>query len=302
MNTSTQQKPLFPSADGSKAVRDYQRVAEAIRYLAQHRHQQPELGELARQIGLSPFHLQRLFVRWAGVSPKQFLSYLTVEHAKQLLREERSVLDAALESGLSGPGRLHDQFVTLEAMTPGEYKRCGAQLTLSYGVHPTPFGLALVLLTGRGICGLRFLEPGEERAALEAARAEWPASRFVEAPGQTAEALKRILAPSGSRERLLVRGSRLQIQVWRALLAIPPGRVVSYGALAEALGHPRAGRAIGTAIGANPVALIIPCHRVLRANGAITGYRWGAERKAAMIAWETARQRGGAIAQNPGEY
>ena len=293
MATQTaQESPLAPTTDIG-AVRDYQRIAMAIRYIEAHREAQPDLHSLAEQVGLSPHHFQRLFVRWAGVSPKQFLGYLTVAHAKRLLREQYSVLDAALESGLSGPGRLHDLFVTLEAMTPGEYKQNGAQLVIRYGFHVTSFGLALVLLTERGICGLRFLEPDEQERALGEAKREWLASRFLLDSEATRQALDRATTGSSGQQALLVRGSRLQIQVWRALLTIPPGRLVSYGALANSLGYPRAGRAIGTAIGANPVAMLIPCHRVLRANGEITGYRWGSERKAALIGWEAARRTAG---------
>lgn len=289
MNTiATPEAPPAPVAD-DRSCRDYARIARAIEYIARHRHRQPQLGEVAAHLGLSPFHLQRTFVRWAGVSPKQFLGYLTLQHAKTLLREQHSILESALESGLSGPGRLHDLFVTLEAMTPGEYKRHGAAMTIRYGIHPTPFGKALLLLTDRGICGLRFPGPGEMQHSLDEARAEWPASQFRHDASTTAQALDRALSGVHGSQPLLVRGTRLQVQVWRALLAIPSGRLISYGALAEALGHPRAGRAVGSAIGQNPIALLIPCHRVLRANGTITGYRWGAERKAALIAWEAAR-------------
>ncbi len=295
MNSPTAaQSPLLADA---QSCRDYARVAAAIAYLAQQRASQPNLDEVAAHAGLSPFHFQRLFVRWAGVSPKQFLGYLTLEHAKGLLRDQSSVLEAALEAGLSGPGRLHDLFVTLDAMTPGEYKAQGAALTLRYGFHPTPFGQALVLLTERGICGLRFAEPDQEADTLEAAHREWPASRLHHDQPATAAALHRALTGDGGRQPLLLRGSRLQIQVWQALLAIPAGRLVSYGALADTLGYPRAARAVGTAIGHNPIAWLIPCHRVLRANGAVTGYRWGAQRKAALIAWETARHT--AAASNP---
>lgn len=287
IQTAQDRSKIVPLDPG--ATRDYQRIAQAIRYLETHREQQPELQELAHEMALSPHHLQRLFVRWAGISPKQFLGFLTVEHAKALLREEHTVLEAALASGLSGPGRLHDLFVNIEAMTPGEYRQLGADMTIQYGFHPTPFGLAMVLLTERGLCGLRFLEPGHEEAMLESARDEWAASRFTRDQTATQQALLRATTGIEGQQTLLVRGSRLQVQVWRALLNIPAGRLVSYGALALALGYPRAGRAIGTAIGANPIALVIPCHRVLRANGTVTGYRWGAERKAAMIAWEAAQ-------------
>lgn len=287
----TEGQPVEPAVD-DQGCRDYARIARAIAYINERRLQQPDLSELAEHVGLSLFHFQRLFVRWAGVSPKQFLGYLTVEHAKRLLRDQRSVLDTALEIGLSGPGRLHDLFLTLEAMTPGEYKQRGATMVIRHGVHPTPFGQALILLTERGICGLRFLEPGKEEQGLSQARAEWPSSRFQRDDQGTQAALARALAGGHGAPSLLVKGTRLQVQVWRALLNIPPGRLVSYGALAETLGYQGAGRAIGTAIGHNPIALLIPCHRVLRANGALTGYRWGAERKAALIAWEAAQRAG----------
>jgi len=275
-------------------LRDYERVGQAIRYIEQNRFEQPDLNEIARHVGLSPHHFQRLFVRWAGVSPKQFLSYLTVQHAQSLLRDQTSVLETALQSGLSGPGRLHDMFIAITAMTPGEYKQQGASITVRYGFHPTPFGLALVMLTTRGICGLRFLEPGGERDELSATKSEWPLSEFVEDSAATRQALAQALGQNGAKTRLLLRGTRLQIQVWRALLGIPEGRLLSYGSLAEALGHPRAARAVGSAIGQNPISWIIPCHRVLRANGEITGYRWGPERKAALIGWEAARAASGA--------
>lgn len=293
-SVAQQTTPLVPDAQG---CRDYQRIAAAIAYIARRRTHQPTLDEVAAHVELSPFHFQRLFVRWAGVSPKQFLGYLTLQHAKELLRDQHSVLEAALESGLSGPGRLHDLFVTLEAMTPGEYKQGGSTMAIRYGVHPTPFGHALVLLTERGICGLRFVAPDAVDAALAEVCSEWPASRLHRDTAATAAALQRALTGSGGPQPLLVRGSRLQVQVWRALLTIPPGQLVSYGALADALGYPRAARAVGSAIGHNPIALLIPCHRVLRANGAVTGYRWGAERKAALIAWEAAQR--GAAGSNP---
>lgn len=288
MDTRFAFKHAAVTSSDAQACRDYARIAEAIRYIKAHSNRQPDLSEVAAHIGLSHYHFQRLFVRWAGVSPKQFLSCLTVRHAKCLLRDQHSVLDAALASGLSGPGRLHDLFVSLEAMTPGEYKQHGAELTIRYGFHPTRFGTVLVMLTHRGICGLRFLEPGTEAETLAEARAEWPASRFDPAEKATLEALHRALPGNKDTQPLLVRGNRLQIQVWRALLAIPSGQLVSYGALATALGHPLAARAVGSAIGQNPIALLIPCHRVLRASGEMTGYRWGAERKGALIAWEAA--------------
>lgn len=272
-----------------EASADYRRVATAIRYIAAHREYQPELGEIARHIGLSKHHFQRLFVRWAGVSPKQFLAYLTVEHAKGMLRASHSVLETALDVGLSGPGRLHDLFVGYEAMTPGDYKRQGAGLTIDYGIHPTPFGEALILMTAKGVCGLRFIDPGGRPAGLAAAQGEWPLSRLRESQAMTAVTLERILDPAAHKPPAVLRGTRFQIQVWRALLALAPGNLCSYGDLADTLGAPKAQRAVARAIGRNPVALLVPCHRVLRANGAVTGYRWGRERKLALIGWEAAQ-------------
>jgi len=270
------------------AGRDYTRVAEALRFVASRCNDQPRLAEVARHIGLSPFHMQRLFVRWAGVSPKQFLGYLTVGYAKQRLCDGATVLDAALDAGLSGPGRLHDLFVSVEGMTPGDYRRCGASLVIRHATQQTAYGTALVLVTERGLCGLRFLADGDADAteALATARREWPASRFVADPAAVAESLALLGAGNGA---LLLRGSRFQLKVWEALLAVPEALMGSYGGLAAALAAPRAARAVGTAVGANPVAVLIPCHRVLRGSGLVGGYRWGIERKLALLGREAAR-------------
>ncbi len=276
---------LFDTA----AARDYRRVAAAIRYVVAHREAQPDLAAVATHVGLAPHHFQRLFVRWAGVSPKQFLAYLTATHAKRLLRASASVLDAALASGLSGPGRLHDLFVGLEGMTPGDYRRAGAGLVMRHAVVPTAYGPALALVTGRGVAGLRFVAGDDPRGlrALGEARAEWPASRFVADRAAVDATLGRL--GSAEAPSLLVRGSRFQIRVWEALLALPEGAACSYGDLAKRLGAARAARAVGSAIGANAVAVLVPCHRVLRADGGVGGYRWGETRKRALLARETAR-------------
>ena len=276
---------------GRQANADYQRVAQAIRYLHEHRLQQPTLTDVARAIGLSPHHFQRLFVRWAGVSPKQFLGFITAAHAKRRLKSGASVLATALETGLSGPGRLHDLFVNHEAMTPGEYKSQGKDLLVRYGIHPTRFGDALVLTTERGICGLRFAEPGEQSAAVATAQREWALSRFREDRKETKKILQRLLAPLADEEneRFLLRGTRFQIKVWSALLSLPAGILCSYSDFAAEIGRPNATRAVSSAIGRNPLALLIPCHRVLRSTGAFAGYRWGLTRKAALIGWETAQ-------------
>ncbi len=275
---------LYDAASG----RDYRRVAAAIRYVVARREAQPDLAAVARHVGLSPHHFQRLFVRWAGVSPKQFLGFLTVTHAKRLLRDSASVLDTALASGLSGPGRLHDLFVALEGMTPGDYRREGAGLVLHHAVLSTAFGSALALVTERGVAGLRFLADDDPRGAraLALARDEWPASRFVADPAAVDGMLGRLGTPEAP--ALLLRGSRFRIRVWEALLALPEGTVCSYGALAKRLGDPRMARAVGTAIGANPVAVLVPCHRVLRADGGVGGYRWGESRKLALLGREVA--------------
>lgn len=280
-------------ARGSGA-RDYERVARAIDYLRRSTAGQPDLAAAAGHVHLSEHHFQRLFTRWAGVSPKRFLQYLTVEHAKVRLNASRNLLDLAGEVGLSGPGRLHDLFVTLEAMSPGEYKSGGVGLDIRYGVHASPFGPALIAATPRGICGLHFLDDQDSGAAL--IRQEWPHAGVQHDPAGTATLARRIFphlaAPSGKPLALLVNGSNFQIQVWRALLDLRPGHVTTYHQVAERIGHPRSARAVGNAVGANPVAWLIPCHRVIRASGDLSHYRWGRTRKAVMLGWEAARCAG----------
>jgi AraC family transcriptional regulator of adaptative response/methylated-DNA-[protein]-cysteine methyltransferase len=270
---------------------DYERIEAAIRFLDAHAQDQPDLGALARAAGLSEFHFQQLFSRYVGISPKRYFQYLTLEHAKALLGCSRPVLDTGFESGLSGPGRLHDLFVTYEAMTPGAYRRRGADLTLAYGIHPSPFGDCLLLLTERGLCGLGFAASDGHREALDEFRRRWPAARYLEAPERTAPVMEKIFArvPGADPLRLLVRGTAFQLKVWEALLRIPPGVVTSYTDLASAVGHTGSARVVGGAVGANPVSFLIPCHRVIRDNGTIHGYEWGVARKRAILAWEAAR-------------
>jgi AraC family transcriptional regulator of adaptative response/methylated-DNA-[protein]-cysteine methyltransferase len=268
------------------------RVERAIRYLARNRLEQPSLEDVADVMGLSPFHAQRVFSGWVGVSPKQFLGLLTVEHAKALLRDAESVLGAALEVGLSGPSRLHDLFVKLEAITPGEYKAEGHGLTMRWGIHPTPFGDALFVASPRGLARLAFLAEEDPEAALAEAREDWPLSRFVEDPAATAPYAANAFAnldggPAPSPIRVLVKGSPFQVQVWRALLRIPAGAAVSYGGLAKAIGQPGASRAVGTACGRNRVGYLIPCHRVIRETGALGGYHWGVDLKRTLLATES---------------
>jgi AraC family transcriptional regulator of adaptative response/methylated-DNA-[protein]-cysteine methyltransferase len=280
---------------------DYRRVEIAIRYLEDNAAAHPDLEEVADHLGLSKYHFQRLFRRWAGVSPKRFLQLLTVEHAKELLRAGAPVLTTTWETGLSSPGRLHDLFVAVEAMTPGEYGSDGEGLEIAWGVHDSPFGPALLASTERGLCRLRFGSAEELDPEADLAR-EWPAARIVPDMERTRDQAARLFDPSHrsvSRPLpLVVRGTNFQVQVWRALLTIPEGSVTTYGRLAAALGRPRAARAVGAACGANRIAWAIPCHRVLRESGALGGYAWGTRRKRAMLAWEGARAAEGVRAVN----
>lgn len=273
------------------ACRDYERIARAIDWLGRHAARQPDLAAAARHLHLSEHHFQRLFTRWAGVSPKRFLQFLTVESAKARLASSAGVLDLAASVGLSGPGRLHDLFVTLEAMSPGEYRAGGKGLAIRYGVHDTPFGPAMIAVTQRGVCGLHFLEDGRDPGA--GLRADWPAASLREDRAATAALAGRIFDPLAAQRgkplALLVKGSNFQLKVWRALLSLPFGALASYGGVARGIGAPAAARAVGSAISANPIAWLIPCHRVIRESGELSRYRWGAERKAAMLAWEAAR-------------
>ena len=276
-------------------ARDYRRVEAAIAYLRENVESQPSLGDVAAHVGLSPFHFERLFRRWAGTTPKRFLQAATLARAKAALAESRSVLDAAYDAGLSGPGRLHDLFVAVEAVTPGDFKRGGDGLTIRYGVHETPLGPALVGLTARGLCALSFVDDGAEAAAVADLAAAWPEAVLVEDAGATrAVAEAAVLRASGDLVggggraplRVLLRGTNFQLQVWQALLRIPPGRVLAYDDVAALLGRPTAARAGGRAGGPNPGAVLIPCHRVLRKDGALGGYRWGLDRKRALLARE----------------
>jgi AraC family transcriptional regulator of adaptative response/methylated-DNA-[protein]-cysteine methyltransferase len=271
---------------------DAERVTRAIRYLEQHSRVQPSLEAVAAAAGLSPYHFQRLFRRWAGVSPKRFLQFLTIGSAREALREGRSVLESAYDAGLSGPGRLHDLFVTFDAVTPGEFKSRGTGMVIDYGFVDTPFGDSFLALTERGICGLAFLDAGRRRDALADFRANWPGAVLRRAPRRAADTARRIFRPGGAVERLMLdlRGTNFQIKVWEALLRIPPGSLVSYADLAGAVGQPRAHRAVASAVARNPVGFLIPCHRVIRQSGRFGEYRWGTERKQAMIGWEAAQR------------
>lgn len=268
---------------------DYERIRSAILYIAENAEQQPTLEQVAAHVGLSPSHLQRLFVKWAGVSPKRFLQHLTAQRARQLLHESRPVVDTAFEVGLSGPGRLHDLMVSAEGATPGELARRGAGLVVTYGFGVTPFGDALVATTPRGICALQFVDAGDPAEALASLRRDWGNAELrrddVAAQVQLDEVFSGSGLPGGA--PLHVAGTNFQLKVWEALLRIPEGCVVSYSDLAERLGMPSASRAVANAVGANRVAYVIPCHRVLRSTGELGGYRWGTDRKLVMLERET---------------
>lgn len=281
-------------SDPDQPSRDYERVALALEYIAAHSTGQPRLAEVATEVGLSEHHFQRIFTRWAGISPKKFLQYLTLESAKEKLRDSVSVLEAALDSGLSGPGRLHDLFVTTESVTPGEYKSGGEGLRLSYGFHPTPLGTALLIASERGLCGLSFVGTEGPGELLEQHQRIWYGARMAVDREVTGPLVERIfyewpkVGARGERVRLLLRGTPFQIKVWEALLQVPMGALVTYGRLAESAGlNKGASRAVGQAVGANPIAVLIPCHRVIQASGVLGGYRWGQPRKSALIGLES---------------
>jgi len=281
------------------AMNDYQRIEKAITYIANHWQQQPQLSEVASYVHLSPFHFQRLFCRWAGTTPKRFLQIITLQRSKELLCDSRSLLDVSLSVGLSGSSRLHDHFVTIEAVTPGEYKNRGAGMALHYGVHSTVFGSLFIAKTQRGICRASFLDGSSALEELTALQDLWPEASFCRDDKATAE-IPNLLAGNQSTSQPLclhLAGTNFQLAVWRALLTIPEATHVGYGHIAESIGKPKASRAVGSAIGANPVAFVIPCHRVILSTGALGQYRWGQERKRAMQLWELARQESTSMSQ-----
>jgi len=269
-------------------------VARAIERLAGDWQESPSLDDLAAEAGLSPWHFQRVFKRWAGISPKRFAQFVTLGHARRLLEENRGILETALDVGLSGPSRLHDLFVSCEAMTPGEYKELGRDLTIRFGFHDTPLGRALMAATPRGVCWLSFVGQGpgfSEQDNFEEFRREWPLARLLEDRSATERAAAAAFRLDGDAGPLTVnvKGTNFQIKVWQALLRIPAGKVVTYADVARSVGHPTSMRAVGNAVGANPISLIIPCHRVIRKTGVLDNYRWGPARKRALLAWEAAR-------------
>ena len=270
---------------------DYDRIAEAITFITSGVERQPGLDEVAAHVNLSPFHFQRLFSRWAGVSPKKFLQVLTVERAKQLLDQSRPLLEVSNTVGLSSGSRLYDHFVQLEAVTPGEFKLGGRGLAIDYAVHDTPFGRAFIASTARGICRMAFVDGSDTDAHVQALREQWPHAGLRENPAATRPAIEAMFGEAGGKQPLTVyvSGTNFQINVWKALINVQPACVASYADIAVAIERPRSARAVGLAMGANPVAFLIPCHRVIRQSGAMGGYRWGETRKQAIHAWEAAR-------------
>jgi AraC family transcriptional regulator of adaptative response/methylated-DNA-[protein]-cysteine methyltransferase len=275
---------------------DYAHVERAILFVSQHWKQQPSMREIADAVGLSESHLSAVFRRWAGLSPKALLQALTIEHARDLLRDHASVLDATLESGLSSPARLHDLFVTHEAMSPGEYKARGEGLVLQYGFHPSPFGEALFVTTPRGLAGLGWVEASDDieaahALALSDMQRRWPRATFLRDEGMTAPFVARVFDAQRWRAeaplRVVLIGSEFEVSVWQALLTLPLGSATTYADLARQIGKPKAPRAVGAAVGRNPISFVVPCHRVLGAGGKLTGYHWGLTRKQAILGWET---------------
>ena len=273
---------------------DYSTVRRVIEMITEDYREQPGLDDIAGRLGQSPTQLQKTFTRWAGLSPKAFLQAVTLDHAKRLLRqEELPLLETSFEVGLSGPGRLHDLFVTHEAMSPGEWKARGAGLTIRYGLHPSPFGGALVMITDRGLAGLAFTDEPDGMDAFEDMASRWPNAHYVEDVEATAAYAERIFDPKRwdpkAPLRVVLIGSDFQVRVWEALLRIPMGCAVTYSSIAERLGQPTASRAVGAAVGRNPISFVVPCHRALGKSGALTGYHWGLTRKRAMLGWESGK-------------
>lgn len=281
-------------ADYANMLEDYRRIEKAIVYLENHYRQQPSLKEIAQSVHISEHHFQKLFTRWVGVSPKKFTEYLTKEHARKLLEQSESVLDAAFGAGLSGPGRLHDLFITWEAVTPGVYKKRGEGIEISYGFHATPFGECLLAMTDRGVCYLAFVQDDDREATRDELARRWRRASLRQDQAATAKMVALIFSFfEGSRQRQLplhVIGTGFQIKVWEALLRIPSGSVLSYADIAVQIGLPGATRAVGSAVSSNPIPVIIPCHRVIRQSRDIGGYRWGEVRKKALLGWEIARK------------
>ncbi|MGE0339468.1 MAG: methylated-DNA--[protein]-cysteine S-methyltransferase [Xanthobacteraceae bacterium] len=272
---------------------DYDTVRRAIEYLTKRYREQPEIDAVAAAAGTDPRRLNELFRRWCGLTPKAFLQAVTLDNAKKLLAQSPNILEASYELGLSGPGRLHDLFVVHEAMSPGEWKTGGEGLEIRYGFHPSPFGTALVMATPRGLCGLAFSDPGKENAALKDMRARWKNASYREDSAATADIAARIFQSDRWQPdtplRVVLIGTDFEVRVWQTLLKVPLGHAATYSDVARKIGKEKAARAVGAAVGKNPISFVVPCHRIVGTNGALTGYHWGLTRKRAMLGWEQAR-------------
>lgn len=295
--TAILQRDITPT-DESPAHGDYAIVRRVIEKISLDYRDQPSLETLAAEVGETPTGLQKLFTRWAGLSPKAFLQAVTLDHARRLLDAGAPLLETSLEIGMSGPGRLHDLFVTHEAVSPGEYKARGQGLDIRYGFHVCPFGIALVMATERGLAGIAFCDPGGERAAFEDMAGRWPNARYIEDAGATTGYAARVFEPGRWRAeqplRVVLIGSDFQVRVWEALLKVPMGEARAYSHIAAEIGRPAASRAVGAAVGANPLSFVVPCHRALGRSGALTGYHWGLTRKRAILGWEAGQMGGNA--------
>jgi AraC family transcriptional regulator, regulatory protein of adaptative response / methylated-DNA-[protein]-cysteine methyltransferase len=286
-------KPQTKAPAACSREDDYTVVRRAVAFISEHWRSQPDIEAIAHACGVTPDELHHLFRRWAGLTPKEFMAAITLDHARKLLRDRASVLDAAYAVGLSGPGRLHDLFVTHEAMSPGEWKAGGEGLTLTYGFHSSPFGDALLVATERGLAGLAFSDPDEKVRALDDMKRRWPRAQFREDAAHTSGLARRIFDPKLWKQdrplRVVMIGTDFEVRVWETLLKIPMGRVTTYSDIATKIHAPTAARAVGTAVGKNPIAFVVPCHRVLGKSGDLTGYHWGLTRKRAMLGWEAGR-------------
>jgi len=290
---------MIPQPDLRESLRDYETVREIIAFISENWRDQPDLEAIAAHVGLSTTHVHHLFRRWAGLTPKAFLQAVTLDAAKRLLGASASVLDTALETGLSGPSRLHDLFVTHEALSPGEFKSGGGRVSMRYGFHPTPFGEAIVVVTPRGLAGLGFVDDGAREEALNDMRRRWPNAGFESDQTATASYAARIFDRNqwrpGQPLRIVMIGTDFELRVWETLLRIPFGRAATYSGIAETIGRPKAARAVGGAVGRNPISFVVPCHRVIGRSGALTGYHWGITRKRAILGWEAGAAGGDGI-------
>jgi AraC family transcriptional regulator of adaptative response/methylated-DNA-[protein]-cysteine methyltransferase len=294
--TAILQKDITPQGG------DYDIVRRVIEKISLDYRDQPSLEILAEDVGDTPTGLQKLFTRWAGLSPKAFLQAVTLDHARKLLDAGMPLLETSFEVGMSGPGRLHDLFVTHEAMSPGDYKTRGDGLTIRYGYHLSPFGIALIMVTDRGLAGLSFNDPGGERMAFADMSGRWPNATYIEDLSATAPYAARIFDPAKWRSdqplRVVMIGTDFQVRVWEALLRIPMGKARTYSSIASEIGSPSASRAVGAAVGANPLSFVVPCHRALGKSGALTGYHWGLTRKRAILGWEAGQTGNATLAES----